>query len=175
MWVVFENLEFRTDLESKKGNKYSAWIMSGIKKGWQEEEDSPYSKQFFDGTFVTVKDRKGEVEMDMKEFFEACEPGDTVVLENKKDGANWKVVSLENKNRSVLPDSMVPVSNSASPAMGAGSSLNAAVSFVGVLVANGHYKDNTPVDILLDAVSVYKMRLDSLDIDDAVASELDED
>lgn len=165
MWLIFENIEHRSDLVSNKGNKYSANLMTATKKGWDGAEDEPYSKPFFDDAFCTVISRNGarEAEMNAVEFFEACEPGDTVVMKQKQEGANkWKLVSLQNKTRDVLPESEESTSVSA-PGTGVASGWDAAVNFVNVLVNNGHYKDKTDPEILLDAVVTYRMRIDALD------------
>jgi len=159
MWLDFESIEHRSDLESRKGSKYSAWILSAMKRGYKDDPDTPYTKQIFDNLIVPIKDRKGDAEMAAHEFFQMCKPGDLVVMEQKKEGDFWNIISLENKTRSVLPDS----ANTAAPSSGGDSGWAAAVNFVNVLVNNGHYKDKTSPEILLDAVVTYRARLDNLD------------
>ncbi len=162
MWLNFEGIEHRSDLESKKGKMYSAYVMTATKRGYGDEEDSPYSKIIFETVFTTVTDRAGTAELAVHEFFEACEPGDLVIMTNERDGDNWRIKSLENKTRSVLPEGTVTAS-AAAPAASQASGWESAVGFVDVLVNNGHYKDKTSPEILLDAVVTYRMRLDALD------------
>lgn len=163
MWVIFEEIEKNVSLTSMKGAKYTANIVRGMKKGYQEEEDTPYEKKVFDNTFTTVKDRRGEVQMDIVEFFDACEEGDLIVIENEKPkgSQHWQIISLENKNRSVVTDDLLPAAPVVAP-VGGGDPLGAAVGFVNVLVNNGHYKEGTSPEVLLDAVESYKHRLDAL-------------
>ena len=119
MWMVFEEIERNVTLTSKKGAKYTANIVRGVKKGYMDDPDTEYEKTVFDNTYTTVVDRRGEVEMDITEFFEACEPGDLIVVTNEKDGQHWRISQLENKNRSVVSDSDLPIAAPA-PAVGGG-------------------------------------------------------
>lgn len=164
MWLTFEDIEFRTDLISKKGNKYSAHLLTATKKGYGDEEDSPYSKPIFEDTFTTVISRNGkrEAEMAAHEFFEACEAGDLVIMTNKREGERWVMESLQNKTRDVLPED-AGVTGNPTPVPSVTSGWEAAVNFVNVLVNNGHYNEKTDPEILLDAVVTYHMRLEALD------------
>ena len=161
MWLDFESIEHRSDLESRKGSKYSAWVLSANKRGYKDEPDAPYSKIIFDNIYADVVDRRGNTNMAVYEFFQACEPGDLVDMKQERDGDNWKITCLENKTRSILPEG---AGQKAAPLpVSAGDGWNASVNFVNVLVNNGHYKDKTSPEILLDAVVTYRARLDALD------------
>jgi len=165
MWLDFESIEHRSDLESRKGTKYSAWVLTATKRGYKDDPDTPYSKIIFDNIFADVIDRKGnKVEMAVYEFFQACEPGDLVVMSQSREPGNdhWEITSLENKTRNVLPES-ISVTTDPQSNVAVADGWNAAVNFVNVLVNNGHYKDKTSPEILLDAVVTYRARLDSLD------------
>lgn len=161
MWVVFDSIEHRTDLDSNKGTKYSGWVLSGTKKGYMDEGDTEYQKVIFDNATADVIDKNGETEMLVYEFFQSCQSGDLIDIKFIQDGKFKKISSLENKSRSVLPEnsgsSKAVVNNSVSDG------LAAAVGFVNALINNGHYADKTSPEVLLDAVNTYRMRLKVLD------------
>jgi hypothetical protein len=162
MWLEYDNCEFRSDLKSRKGDTYSAYVLSGTKRGWKEAPDEPWSKTIFENTFVTVIDRKGTAEMVVNEFFDMCEPGDLIDVKQTKEGDFWKFVSLENKARSVLPEGTGMV-QAVAPVHGQPSGWDAAVNFVNVLINNGHYKEKTNIEVLLEDVITYRERLDALE------------
>lgn len=162
MWFIYESLTHRNDLESRKGDKYSAYVLEATKKVYKGD-DEPYSKIIFENTFVKIIDRKGETEMVVNEFFDMCQPGDLIDMKSEKNGDFWNIVSLENKTRSVLPEGAGTIPQDMTSMGSAPSGWDAAVNFVNVLVNNGHYKDKTSPEILLDAVVTYRMRLDALD------------
>ncbi len=100
MWLKFESIEKKNDLVSKKtGTTYSAYIVKGIKRGFQEEPDQPWEKIFFDGSVTTTIEhgipRNNQSVVGF--FTKAVKPGDTVVIkhERAKGRQGWDVVSLE--------------------------------------------------------------------------------
>ena len=133
-------------------------MLTATKKVYKGD-DEPYSKIIFDNTQVKIIDRNGTATMMAHEFFQACQPGDLVDMKNEKDGDFWKIASLENKTRAILPEGS---GQSQVQEVVAGADWNAAVGFVNVLVNNGHYKDKTSPEILLDAVVTYKLQLEEL-------------
>lgn len=163
MWIIYEDIEHRTDLEAKKGTKYSGWVLTGTKKGYMEEGDTPYSKVIFDNATATVIDANGEAEMLLYEFFQSCTPGDLIDMKFVQDGMFKRINSVENKNRSVLPEN-TGSNNTPSNAVGDGDNLTtAAVVFVNALITNGHYEEKTSPEVLLDAVATYRMRLSTIE------------
>ena len=111
MWLIFDSIEHRTDLESRKGTTYSGYVLSGLKKGYDTEPDEPYSKILFDGTIVTVIQGASKVQMDLVEFFQQCNKDDLVVIKQEKAGAekwNWKITEVENRTRKVVDNTVFP-------------------------------------------------------------------
>lgn len=171
MWLVFEDIQYRTDLTSKKGDTYSGYVVTGTKKGWQDEPDSPYSKIIFENVMTNVVEDNDSVEMALYEFFQSCKSGDLVVVNSVKDGKFWKIESVENKNRKILSGVV-----KSEPSSSSDSSLIAATVFVNTLVNNGHYQDKTQPKVLMEAVKAYKQMLEqeTLVTDQDVLSELEE-
>lgn len=165
MWMTFDSCEFRTDLESRKGKAYSAFLLSGTKKGFGDAPDEPYSKPFFEGHLVTVKQGKNEFEMHLNEFFELCEPGDTISIKQEKAGSelwNWRISEVENKTRSVVAGDSVSAVGSAQS-----SASNPAVF------------DEIKATVMVGALAsagVFKMELegkDAFEIEEFINSEVD--
>lgn len=120
MWLIFDSLEHKTDLISRKGTTYSAYVLKGTKKGMAEKPDEPYEKILFETTACDVIE-KGITRPNCSviQFFQkAVKPGDTVVMKMVKgSGPNmWNIESLENLRTKIptyepLPDTVeaVPV------------------------------------------------------------------
>lgn len=164
MWVDFEKIELRSDLTSTKGRKYSAYIVSGNKRGWGDEPDDPtWSKPVFPDAMSKVIDRNGEMEMALHEFFEMCEPGDLIAIENKKENGYWRMVSVENKTRPVLSKNQTSQQEAQPQAVSGPDTLSAATTFVMGLIQNGYYEKGKPsIEVILDEIGQYSMRMQSL-------------
>lgn len=100
MWLKYEGIEFKKGLVGKSGRSYDAWILKGMKKGFDNEPDTPYEKTFFDNTTVTVEEkgvkRPG---ISIVSFFKnGCEPGDTIIMSYSKTGPrrNLDVETIRN-------------------------------------------------------------------------------
>lgn len=105
MWLTFGNIEFRDDLMSRKNTKYSGYVVTGVKKGFDGEPDEEYSKIIFEGAFTTVKQGDNSVTMSLIEFFKLCQPGDMIAIKSERAGQekwNWKISEVENRTRPVL-------------------------------------------------------------------------
>lgn len=100
MWFKFESIEFKKGLKAKSGRLYDAWVLKGMKKGFDNEPDTPYEKTFFDNTTTSVIE-KGVTRPNISivSFFrDGCEPGDMIVLQYTKSGPrrNLDVESVRN-------------------------------------------------------------------------------
>lgn len=100
MWFKFESIEFKKGLKAKSGRLYDAWVLKGMKKGFDNEPDTPYEKTFFDNTTTSVIE-KGVTRpgISIVSFFRnGCEPGDMIVLQYIKSGPrrNLDVESVRN-------------------------------------------------------------------------------
>lgn len=100
MWITYQNVEEKKGLPSRSGGTYDAWILSGIKRGFDGTPDEPYSKVIFDTTTVSVKE-KGVVRrgQSLLQFLQkACSPGDTLVIKSERDGKFWRWSLIENRS-----------------------------------------------------------------------------
>lgn len=100
MWLKFDSIEFKKGLTAKSGRKYDAWLLKGMKKGFNDEPDTPYEKTFFDNTTVSVIE-KGVTRpgISIVSFLRnGCEPGDTLALQFSKQGVrrNLDVETIRN-------------------------------------------------------------------------------
>jgi len=100
MWIKFDSIEFKKGLTAKSGRKYDAWLMKGMKKGFNDEPDTPYEKTFFDNTTTSVVE-KGVTRpgISIVSFLRnGCEPGDTLALSFSKSGTrrNLDVETIRN-------------------------------------------------------------------------------
>lgn len=97
-WIIFDKIEYQENLKSKAGTPYSAYVLTGTKKGYDGAPDEPYRKVMFETTPTTIIE--GEIErpgISMVSFFQnACKQGDTVILKNVRKAKGWEIVSLEN-------------------------------------------------------------------------------
>lgn len=121
MWLIFDKIEFRTDLESKKGKQYSAYVVTGTEKGFQEDPDKPYNKIIFDDAVVTVVQGTKEVEMNLPEFFKLCKEEDLIAVKSEHIGPEkwrWRIARVENKTRKVLDDAALASNTSANGSSG---------------------------------------------------------
>lgn len=103
MWITFQSIEEKKNIPSRNGKTYDAWILSGIKRGYDGEPDAPYEKIIFPETAVAVRE-KGVVRRNqslLQYLQKACKPGDTLIIKSEKDGKFWRVVSIENRNDNV--------------------------------------------------------------------------
>ena len=107
MWVKFDSIEFQKGLTAKSGRKYDAWVFKGMKKGFNDEPDTPYEKTFFDNTTTSVIE-KGVTRpgIGIVSFLRnGCEPGDTLAIQFTKSGPrrNLDVETIRNitKDRTV--------------------------------------------------------------------------
>lgn len=98
MWFTFESITEEKGLKSEKtGKTYDAWILKGIKKGFDGEKDEPYEKMFFGNSTTTIvefgmeRPNCGIVEF----FLKGVNPGETVILRNVRVGKNWEVMAIE--------------------------------------------------------------------------------
>lgn len=100
MWIKFESIEFKKGLKAKSGRLYDAWVFKGMKKGFENEPDTPYEKTFFDNTTTSVIE-KGVTRPNISivSFLQhGCEPGDMLVVQFAKSGPrrNLDVESIRN-------------------------------------------------------------------------------
>ena len=82
MWFVFDNIEHRNDLKGQSGRIYSAYVVTGTRRGFNGDPDMPYQKVLFPNQSCTIIEhgipRPG---MSIVQFFEkAVTPGETLPL-----------------------------------------------------------------------------------------------
>ena len=120
MWIIYQGVEERKGVLSQSGKPYDCWVMSGIKKGFgQNDEDKPYEKVLFDSTAITVIEkglnRNG---MSLLQFLQkACKPGDLLVVKSERDrNGIWRWTQIENKTVDLPTYEPLPDGNIQAPA-----------------------------------------------------------
>ena len=98
-WITFESIEKKDDLVSKAGNKYSAWVLRGTKRGYKADPDTQYEKILFENRAVTVIEKGIERPgISIVQFFlNGCKPGDLVILKSVQKNGRWEIESVENR------------------------------------------------------------------------------
>lgn len=99
MWIVYDTCKLE-DLESKAGNKYTAYALRGTKKGYKGEPDAPYIKPLFENSMVTVIEKGvARPNQSIVGFIHAmCNPGDTLELRFDRSGGMPELATIENKS-----------------------------------------------------------------------------
>lgn len=103
MWLTFESIEEKKNMPARNGKTYDAWVLSGIKRGYEGSPDEPWSKVIFPQTAVAIRE-KGVLRRNqslLQYLQKACKPGDTLIIKSEKDGKFWRIVSIENRNENV--------------------------------------------------------------------------
>lgn len=100
MWFIYDKIEFKDDLVSRAGKRYSGWLLQGEKKGFNGEPNQPWQKTLFESTAATVIEKGiDRPNCSVVQFFQkACQPGDTVIItqERRVGTANmWDIVSVQ--------------------------------------------------------------------------------
>lgn len=92
MWFVFDNIEHRNDLKGQSGRTYSAYVVTGTRRGFNGEPDMPYQKVLFPNQSCTIIERGiPRPGMSIVQFFEkAVTPGETLSIKSERDGKFWK-------------------------------------------------------------------------------------
>lgn len=108
MWLKFDSIDYRENLEGQSGKKYSAWVVSGTKKGFKGEPDQPYTKVLFENQTITVIERGiTRPGQSVVQFFQkAAKPGDVFDIKSERDGKFWKwitITKLEDNNPTYTP------------------------------------------------------------------------
>lgn len=95
MWISNTKLEKR-EFTSAAGKSYTAWELSGIKKGYDGAPDSEWSKKLFETDSATViENGLQRPNISVVSFFRnAVKPEDTVNLKQVRNGKFWKIVEL---------------------------------------------------------------------------------
>lgn len=111
MWITFQGIEEKKGIPSRNGGTYDAWVMTGIKRGFNDAPDEPYTKVLFDTTTVAVKEkgvtRPGQ---SLLQFLQkACNAGDTLVVKSEREGKFWRWSVIE--NRSGVKPSYTPLTD----------------------------------------------------------------
>lgn len=96
MWFQFGSITER-EFESKAGKPYTAFELVGIKKGWQSEPDSEWSRKIFRQDAVTVIEngvkRPG---ISLVSYFQnAVKPGDVIIVKQERNGSFWDIKTVE--------------------------------------------------------------------------------
>lgn len=100
MWLAFEKLEEKKNMVSRNGKTFDGWVIHGIKKGYQETPDEPYTKTIFPNQTITVVEqginRHGQ---SLLQFIQkAVKPGDTLSITSERDGKFWRWTKIENRS-----------------------------------------------------------------------------
>lgn len=108
MWFKFENIEEKHDLVGQSGKKYSGFVVTGMKKGFQGEPDTPYQKTLFSNQAITVIERGiTRPGQSVVQFFQkAAQPGDMFDIKSEREGKFWRWISiakLEDNNPTYEP------------------------------------------------------------------------
>lgn len=92
MWFVFDNIEHRNDLKGQSGRTYSAYVVTGTRRGFNGDPDMPYQKVLFPNQSCTIIERGiPRPGMSIVQFFEkAVTPGETLSIKSERDGKFWK-------------------------------------------------------------------------------------
>lgn len=98
MWFIFDSIELKHDLVARSGRTFSGYVLSGERKGYDKEPNTPYQKIVFENTATTVIEKGIErPNCSVVQFFQkACNPGDIVIIKFSRRGGNmWDIASLE--------------------------------------------------------------------------------
>lgn len=97
MWLIFNELEERKGMMSKAGKPFDAFIVKGMKKGFNDEPDTPYEKVIFDTSTVAVTE-KGiyRDNLSLLQYFQKqAKPGDSFFIKSERDGKFWRWAHIE--------------------------------------------------------------------------------
>lgn len=103
MWFVFDNIEHRNDLQGQSGKKYSGYVVTGTKRGYDGAPDVPYQKILFENQSCTVIERGiPRPGVSIVQFFQkGVKPGDLLVIKNERDGRFWKWDTITKRDESI--------------------------------------------------------------------------
>ena len=99
MWIDFKSIEYRKDIKSKAGNTFDGYILSGNKRGYQDDPDDPnWEKVLFDSQAVTVIERGvARPNQSLVGYLQTvCKEGDLLALKSEKRGRFWEITTIEN-------------------------------------------------------------------------------
>lgn len=98
MWVEFDKIEYQKGIMSQKGTVYDGYVATGTKRGYQGEPDAPWRKIFFDTQATTIIERGlNRPGCSIVEFLQkGVKHGDTLCIRSEREGAFWRIISMEN-------------------------------------------------------------------------------
>lgn len=99
MWYIHESITHKTDLVSKAGKTYSAFILKGEKKGFPVgSPNEPYERIILPSTSATVIEHGIQrPNISVADYFmKAVKPGEMIEIKFNRTSKGADIVSVEN-------------------------------------------------------------------------------
>ncbi len=96
MWFQFGNIEERTFDKANGDGTYTAFELTGIKKGYQNAPDEEWSRKIFKSQSVTViENGQARPDISLVSFFQkAVKPGALIDVKQQRNGNYWDIISV---------------------------------------------------------------------------------